>query len=159
MTLDFPCHKHEEKTLSVCHRRWWLFICSFPSLQIPFCLWFQVESCLQSVFLNGSLSFLLAVTPMEQEAHVGLLNLCLQVPGLTLLHAELQLLPLLPIPQHLKTVCNWERFSDSWYPFLQQGLTPHSSFYSPVRKRDKGRNVGDLTSGKGRRKGCSQGGE
>lgn len=75
------------KKNSVCHRRAWLFIRSFPALQIPIWLWFQVDSCLHSVFLNGSPRLLLAVTLMEQEAQVGLLNLWLQVPGLTLLTA------------------------------------------------------------------------
>lgn len=49
----------------------------FSSFALPFRLWFQMDSCLQSLFPNG---LLLAVTPMEQEAQVGPLNLCLQVP-------------------------------------------------------------------------------
>lgn len=76
------------------------------------------------------------------------------------LQAQLQLRLPLPTPQHLKTAQIWESSSDSWHPFLQQEPTPHSSFYPPpVRKRDEGRNGGDLTSAKERRNGYSQGGE
>lgn len=68
-SIDFPFHNHEKKNSTalhrVCHRKLWLFTLSFPAFETS-CLWFQMDSCLQSVF-NGSSRLLVTETSTEQE--------------------------------------------------------------------------------------------